>query len=276
MINSASKFAGAIVTGTFGFGILMTGALAADIDAGCIPAVSTVNGKIEGAGGYYKDDVGSGERFQGVGSLSLPVGCLLGIQVDVGAGDLDGDGFWGVGGHIFTRDPSSYLLGVQAQYVDISGDSVFRVGPEAELYLDNFTLSGMAGFENATDFGSDDVVAQLEAAYYIDDNLKLYGGYRRFLGIDAGAVGLEFNPGFIPGSVFVDAMAGSDDYTSIMGGFRLYFGGDDKSLKARQREDDPGHYFNLLNRPAEEGQKCPTNDTVVITADSPLPKCDQR
>jgi hypothetical protein len=280
MTNSAYKFAGAIVTGTFGFGIIMTGALAADIDTGCIPAVSAINGKLEGAGGYYQDDAGSGERFQGVASLSLPIGCLLGIQVDVGAGDLDGDGFAGIGGHIFTRDPSSYLLGVQAQYVDISGDSVFRVGPEAELYLDNITLSAMAGFENAKSFGSDDVVAQLEAAYYIDDNFKLYGGYRRFLNIDAGAIGLEFDPGFIPGSVFVDAMAGSDDYVSVMAGFRFYFGGGDKSLKARQREDDPGHYFNLLNRTVEKDKNkdhcvpTPTDgqgDTAVVDFCDRLP-----
>ncbi|MGH8760534.1 MAG: hypothetical protein ACREVW_13655, partial [Burkholderiales bacterium] len=200
------------------------------------------------------DEVDDGARFQGVASLSLPVGCLFGIQFDVGGGDLDGDEFFGAGGHVFMRDPSSYLLGVQAQYIDLNGDDIFRVGPEAELYLGDITLNAMAGFESAEDFGTDDIVAQVEAAYYISDDFKLYGGYRRFIDIDAGAFGFEYQTHAIPAAVFVDGMVGSDDYVSILGGLRFYFGGDDKSLKARQREDDPGDYFNLLTRKGEEDE----------------------
>lgn len=269
MTASTYKFTAAIVTGTFGFGIMLTGALAADIDPGCIPAVSAINGKIEGAGGYYEDEEGEGGRFQGVASLSLPLGCLFGIQIDLGGGDLDGDGYFGAGGHFFIRDPESYLLGVQAQYIDLDGDDIFRLGPEAELYLDDITLSAMAGFESAQDFGTDDVVAQIEAAYYITDDFKLYGGYRRFMDIDAGAIGFEFMPEFIPAAVFVDGMVGSDDYVSVMGGLRFYFGGDDKSLKAKQREDDPGHFFNLLTRMVSEGDDC-----VPRAADGPAVVCD--
>jgi hypothetical protein len=157
------------------------------------------------------------------------------------------------------------LLGIHAQYIDLSGEDIFRIGPEAELYLDNITLSAMAGFEDVDSFDTDDVVAQVEAAYYVDDNLKLTAGYRHFLSIDAGAIGLEYQPETLPGSVFVDAMVGSDDYLSVMGGLRFYFGADDKSLKARHREDDPGHYFNLLARVAE--------DCVPVTADGPGVKC---
>ncbi len=256
MAAFTNRFAGAIVTGTFGFGIMLTSALAADIDPGCFPAVSGINGKIEGAGGLYEDEVGDGARFQGVGSLSLPLGCLFGLQVDVGGGDLDGDGFFGAGGHLFMRDPESYLLGVQAQYIDLDGDDIFRVGPEAELYLGDITLSAMAGFETAQNFGTDDIVAQIEAAYYISDDLKFYGGYRRFLDVDAGAIGFEFMPEVLPAALFVDAMLGSDDYASVLGGLRFYFGGEDKSLKARQREDDPGHFFNLLTRAVNNDEGC--------------------
>ena len=273
MTASAYKFAGAIVTGSFGFGIMLTGALAADIESGCIPAVSGLNGKIEGAGGYYEDEVDDGARFQGVASLSLPVGCLFGIQIDLGAGDLDGDGFYGAGGHFFMRDPESYLLGVHAQYIDLDGDDIFRFGPEAELYLGDITLSAMAGYESADDFGSDDVVAQIEAAYYVGEDFKLYGGYRRFLDIDAGAIGFEFQPEFIPGSVFVDGMVGSDDYVSIMGGLRFYFGADDKSLKARHREDDPGHYFNLLTRVADEDACVPLQIDDSCSCSGRVQKC---
>jgi hypothetical protein len=251
MAKLAYVIGSAVVTGTFGFGMMLTGALAADVDPGCVPAVSAINGKIEGAGGFYEDDVDDGMRFHGVASLSLPLGCLFGAQIDLGAGDLDGDGFVGAGGHLFMRDPSSYLLGVHGQYIDLSGEDIFRFGPEAELYLDSVTLSAMVGFEDVDDFNTDDVVAQVEAAYYINDNFKLYGGYRNFLSVDVGAVGFEFQPEALPGSVFVDAMAGSDDYVSVMGGLRFYFGAEDKSLKARHREDDPGTFFNLLTREAE-------------------------
>ena len=264
MAKFAYTLGSAVVTGTFGFGMMMTGALAADIDSGCIAAVSAINGKIEGAGGYYDDEVGDGTRFQGVASLSLPLGCLFGAQIDVGAGDLDGDGFFGAGGHLFMRDPSSYLLGVHGQYIDLSGEDIFRIGPEAEFYLDNITLSAMAGFEDVETFNTDNVVAQVEAAYYINDNFKLYAGYRHFLPIDAGAIGFEFQPESLPGSVFVDAMVGSDDYVSVMGGIKFYFGADDKSLKARHREDDPPDFFNLLTRQAEE--------CVARTEDSLCPK----
>ena len=198
------------------------------------------------------------------------VACL-GAQVDIGAGDLDGDGFFGVGGHLFMRDPSSYLLGIHGQYIDLSGEDIFRIGPEAELYLDNITLSAMAGFEDVESFDTDDFVAQVEAAYYINDNFKLYAGYRHFLPIDAGAIGFEFQPESLPGSVFVDAMVGSDDYVSVMGGLRFYFGADDKSLKARQREDDPGHFFNLLAREAEDCVPVPTDGQGVTCGRQPTP-----
>ena len=92
------------------------------------------------------------------------------------------------------RDPSSYLLGAHAQYFDLSGEDIFRFGPEAELYLDNITLSAMAGLEDVESFDSDDVVAQVEAAYYISDSFKLYGGYRKFLSNNVGAIGFEFQP----------------------------------------------------------------------------------
>ena len=270
---------GIVITGTMAAGLLGSTALAADIEQpGCVQAVSGFNGKLEGAGGYI-EDLDDGARYHGVGTLSLPLGCLFGAQVDVGGGDLDGTGFWGVGGHLFMRDPSSYLIGVHAQYIDLDGFDIYRIGPEAEFYLGNVTLSAFAGLEDAESL-SDDVVADVEAAYYITEDFKISGGYRRFLDIDAGAVGAEFQPGIgFPVSLFVDAMFGSDDYTSIMGGIRIYFGGDDKSLMARHREDDPPHLFNLLREVGDLGigKDCPPLLLDSLTLDSPLPsECFRR
>jgi hypothetical protein len=243
---------GLFISGTMAAGLLSSTALAADIEPGCVPAVSGLNGKLEAAGGYI-EDLDDGGRFHGVGTLSLPLGCMFGAQLDVGVGDLDGTDFWGVGGHFFTRDPESYLLGVHAQYIDLDGFDIFRIGPEAEIYLGNITLSAFAGLEDAEGL-SDDIIVDAEAAYYFTEDFKISGGYRRFLNVDAGAVGFEFQPGFgFPVSLFADAMFGSDDYTSIMGGIRIYFGGDDKSLMARHREDDPPHLFNLLRQVGDDG-----------------------
>lgn len=243
---------GLVIGGTMAAGLLSSTALAADIEPGCVPAVSGLNGKLEAAGGYI-EDLDDGTRFHGVGTLSFPLGCMFGAQLDVGAGDLDGTDFWGVGGHFFTRDPESYLLGVHAQYIDLDGFDIFRIGPEAELYLGNITLSAFAGLEDAEGL-SDDIIVNAEAAYYFTEDFKISGGYRRFLDIDAGAVGFEFQPGLgFPVSLFADAMFGSDDYTSIMGGIRIYFGGEDKSLMARHRQDDPPHLFNLLRQVGDDG-----------------------
>lgn len=264
---------GVFVTGTMAVGLLSTTALAADVEPGCVQAVSGVNGKLEAAGGYI-EDLDKGGRFHGVGTLSFPLGCMFGAQIDVGGGDLDGTGFWGVGGHFFTRDPESYLFGIHAQYIDLDGNDIWRVGPEAEFYLGNVTLSAYAGWESAEGL-SDDVVADVEAAYYFTEDFKISGGYRRFLNIDAGAVGFEFQPGLgLPVSLFADAMFGSDDYTSIMGGVRIYFGGDDKSLMARQRQDDPPHLFNLLREVGRNGIGDDSKDKNVCpppSLDSPPP-----
>ncbi|MGH6906422.1 MAG: hypothetical protein ACREDX_01025 [Aestuariivirga sp.] len=231
---------------------------AADIGApGCIPAVSGFNGKLDASGGYLEDDDDEGARFQGVASFSMPVGCLLGIQVDVGGGDLDGDEYFGVQGHVFFRDPESYLLGVTAHYVDLDGDDVFRVGPEAELYLDSFTISGVATFEMTDgDLDDDDFVGGLQASFYATEDFALTAGYRHFLDTDAAAVGFEYQPASWPGSIYADAMIGTDDYLSIVGGVRFYWGGEDKSLIRRHREDDPGNLFLWLRQESEESA-CP-------------------
>ena len=264
--------AGGIVTGTFAFGLMFSTSLsfAADIGPGCIPAVSGLNGKLDAAAGYLEDNDNSGGRFQGVATLSMPIGCLLGAQIDLGGGDLDGDGYFSAQGHLFIRDPSSYLLGVQAQYVDLSGDDIFRVGPEFELYLDNITFSGVASFETANNNLLDDgFVGGLQAAFYATENFALTAGYRHFLSTDAGAIGFEYQPESLPGSIYADAMFGSDNYLSIVGGVRFYFGGEEKSLIRRHREDDPWNLMLWL-RHADVVSDDPTCDNDPET---PLPYC---
>jgi hypothetical protein len=67
-------------------------------------------------------------------------------------------------------------------------------------------------------------------------------------------------------------MAGSQHYVSVMGGLRFEIGATEKTLKARQREDDPGHYFNLLARPAEPCVPAMTQDGDAVAAANTCPK----
>ena len=45
---------GIVITGTMAAGLLGSTALAADLEPGCVPAVSGLNGKLEGGGRLYR------------------------------------------------------------------------------------------------------------------------------------------------------------------------------------------------------------------------------
>ena len=52
----------------------------------------------------------------------------------------------------------------------------------------------------------------------------------------------------IPASLTLEGRLGEDGYSSVLAGFSLYFGGEDKSLIRRHREDDPRlQFFNVFN-----------------------------
>lgn len=216
-------------------------------------AVSGLNGKFEGAGGYFEDQGSNPDgRGHGAISLTMPLGCELGFQLDGAFGTLGGQEAGGVGVHLFTRDPARFLFGGFASYSAIDNftltNDIFRVGGEGEFYLEQFSFEGVVGYENA-DIASDDWFGQFTAAFYATDNFRIAAGYRHFLSTDAGIASMEWQPeGLgVPVSLFVEGQVGSNDYASVFGGFRLHFGAGDKSLKRRHREDDPGNLLmNLL------------------------------
>jgi hypothetical protein len=253
-VIGVKKFLMGAVAATAATASFLMPAQAADLDAGCIQAVSGFNGKVEGAGGFgevqpeaaapggpapAKIDEG---RFHGAATLSLPLGCMLGLQLDGAAGEAFGEEFAGFGGHLFMRDPNSYLAGVYATYTDHGPNEIWRVGPEVELYLGNFSIEGWAGFENS-DSNGDDFFAHVDLAMYATDNLRLNVGFRRFLDINLFSAGGEWQPEWdgLPVSFFVEGQFGEQDYASVLGGIRFYFGGPDKSLIRRHREDDPSN-----------------------------------
>lgn len=236
--------------------LLVTGAC--HVQAGELPAVSGPNGKLSVEGGSF-DDQGAGIAL---GSFALPLGHSFGAQADGAIGTIDGETMGGGGLHLFTRDPSSYLLGVYGSYHTWDSIDIWRLAGEAELYLGRFTVSGLAGYENVdvpslTDglevVTPDDkhFFAQGDVAYYINDDFKVSAGYRYLNEASFGSAGAEYllRGHDVPMSLFARGNYGDGDYTSITGGLKIYLSDDpQRTLIDRNRRDDPDNYLPVFPR----------------------------
>lgn len=205
-------------------------------------AVSAVNGKMEAAAGFVDQRIDDGGRGHVQGTITSPLNCDFGLQIDAGIGDMAGSTAGGIAAHLFNRDPNSHLIGLFGQWSGVGSQDVYRVGVETEFYRDRVSVEALGGFEDS-DRTSGDIFAILDVAYYKTDNLRLTAGYRHVLNVDAAAIGLEWMPEQQiidkPVSLFAKAAVGSKDYATLFGGVRIYFGDADKSLIRRHREDDP-------------------------------------
>lgn len=221
--------------------------------AGCVQAVDGINGKVAGLGGSFANK----GVYGALGSVSLPLGCEFGVQIDALGGSFD-KRFLGAGaGHLFWRDPAKALLGAYGSYTywnQVGGVRIGHVGPEAEMYLGRWTLRGLAGVE----FGNTasgtigsliqtyDIKTrffdQVNLTYYLQDNFNLSVGHRYLGGKHALALGGEYgipmNHG-VMASLFAEARIGESTFHGVWGGMRFYFGQKDKTLIRRHREDDP-------------------------------------
>ena len=246
------KRAAFLLSGTIAAGMYGSVSMAADIETPtALPAVSDINGKVEIGGGFTDiDDFNSDEVFRGGAALSFPVGDMFGIQADLTA--LDAFGETAVGGalHAFTRDPNSYLLGVYGGYVDAGPADVWHIGPEAELYLDNISIEAVGGYMDISNGVGSEFYAMGKVALYATDDLRLAVGASSVAGFESANAGLEWFMGDtgLPASITVEGRLGEDGFSSVMAGLSLYFGGEDKSLIRRHREDDPRlHFFDIFN-----------------------------
>ena len=217
-----------------------------------LPAVSALNGKIGVFGGGITSDFTLGAT----GSLAFPLSDHWGGQVDGLLGSAGSGVFYGVGGHLFWRDPAKGLIGAYASYggwsasstvpvsvpsggvADVSGASVGKVGVEGEAYLGRVSLEGLAAYQYGTASG---FAGKATAAYYATDNLRLEVSARELAGLGAlGGAGFEWQPKDTSRfSVFATGAVGPSSYWQALGGVKMYFGGTAKSLILRQREDDP-------------------------------------
>ena len=185
-----------------------------------------------------------------VGSLSVPMGFAYGLQIDGAAGSGDGAAFYGIGGHLFWRDPARGLLGLYAQLSRTgtltsgatNGFDVGKFGVEGAAYLGRFSLEGLAAYQfgSASGFNGKAVVA-----YYPTDNLRLDAGVRYVEGPGTmGLVDAEWRPHETSGlTLFASGAFGQNSFSQLLGGARYYFGDANKSLIDRHRQDDPAPDF---------------------------------
>lgn len=219
----------------------------ADQDVGLtLPAVSGINGKIELSGGLLRVPPTNYGHVRLNGSLSLPVTDRFGVQGDLGIYNTPTG--LGVSGavHAFTRDPSQYLLGVTGAFVRVPGATLLGVGPEAELYMGDWTIEAWAGVAN---LNYDDVLladvtgiyAIADLAYYATPDLRFSIGASHVLGYNQLRLGAEYQiTNFdIPFSLTADGRFGQDGAIVATVGLKHYFGDPDKSLIDRHRQDDP-------------------------------------
>jgi hypothetical protein len=213
------------------FGLGAAGAARADD-----PAVAEPNLKLSGQFGEIIDDY----SWNVQGQFTAPLGERFGFAAEGGAGAINGHEFYGAGGHLFTRNPDSYLLGVFGAYAEMGdfGIDVARVGAEAEIYLSQLTLSATAGYQFSSALG-DGAFGSIDLRWYVTDNFYISAGgtidEQERKSITAAT---EWQPGFaaLPGLAFNARGAwGDNDYQSVMGGMTYYFGAN-ASLKDRHRK----------------------------------------
>lgn len=210
------------------------------------PAVSAVNGKLDANYGAINRSSTRGLA----GSISVPLGQRFGAQFD----GLYQHGFstniYGVGTHLFARDPSKGLIGLAAGGMLSEKFTDVIVGLEGEYYFKKFTLGTVVGYDNyntrvPTTFPGlathqSYVAARVYAAIYPMDNLMVRLEYQNRFNHNFYIAHVEWQTPLSGVAVFADGGVGENNYAHLMGGVRVYFGGS-KPLKDRHRQDDPSN-----------------------------------
>ncbi len=221
-----------------------------------LPAISGINGKFSGFGGWEEYGFGPDGGIFGVdGSISIPIGERYGFQLDGMAASVDGNFIGGAAGHLFWRRPETGLIGIYSSWVTRNYPSVdtWRIGVEGEYYSGPFSIEAVVGYENPHKWSTpilpiaeSQVFAIADLAYYATPDLRFSLGYRRLFDIDIAAIGAEWQlpTDFIGGtSLFAEGRLGRDDFASVWAGLRVYLGAQNKTLIRRHREDDPRNWL---------------------------------
>jgi len=233
----------------FMFSVMSLSLIAQTIDFTNV-AVSQLNGKLSYSAGDM--DEHTGQLFDG--SVSVPVTHLFGFQADGLYSHISNLGFGGGAGHFFWRDPQIGLLGLTGGYLNRDGVDTYQAGAEGEYYLGRFTF-GFFGGVGSIDYGPSSPTAAINPAAFIDTNPTRFVGRLSvdYYPIDNLRIGASFMTAYkdklgsgelecqtpINGLALTGEVAYGDyGYHHWLLGVRYYFGGH-KTLRERQREDDP-------------------------------------
>jgi hypothetical protein len=215
------------------------------------PAVSQPNLSVMTRGALFDENHFGSDGFAGVGIKGVvPLGTPFGFQGEAAVGT---DKYWGVGGHLFYRDPDRGLLGVFSSYEQNDNGHISRVGGEGSLYLGNFAIDSLAGYQQST--GGNGFYGKLDLSFYATPDFKLSGGVETEPQAIFGHAGFEWQPAFtgVSGiSIYADGRFGDPDRNRVMAGINFHFGGVGKTLLDRDRRDDPeGLLFNSIAQQPE-------------------------
>lgn len=211
---------------------------AAQAQDGC--AVSAVNGKATLAAGKV-DSTTSDETYE-LGLVgAAPIGCAYGVQGDLQVSKFGSVEQYSGAVHAFRRDPSRYLVGVTAGYADgDTGPSASFAAVEGEYYTPRFTVSAVAGTAHSSPIAKEGL-GYVGVSYYPTDNFRVTVSNLYAFDNNISAVRGEWQPDGSRYSVFAEAQSdlSPTDLTIYKLGGRIYFGAASKSLKERNRQDDP-------------------------------------
>lgn len=265
--------------------IAITSATSADEASPVLPAVSELNGKFDFEGG----SINGNADFVFRGTVTAPIGDRLGFQVDAELGRFIGSTRAGAGAHLFLRDPEKYLLGVYASRHTWEDINISRLAVEGEIYWDDISFSGLAGYEwldvpstkgGLAVLNKDEVspFVILDFSRYLKDNTKVTIGYNYEAKQSFATVGFEtlLQNAKIPTSLYANARSDLKGNNNIRAGVKLHLGGDpSKTLIRRHREDDPQAYspeFPTLRTQApatSNGQICTSSICFPQTNNCP-------
>ncbi len=257
------------------FGVSAIALLAAQAAyAESLPAVSGINGRLEiSAGAMSLPQSGIGHI---TGTLTAPLGDQFGVQFD---GHLDASVMTSGGGavHLFTRDPSSYLIGVTGAAGRSTLGTIAGIGAEAELYLGDVSIEAWAGFaglnyDAPAAVDRTGAFAVVDLAYYAGDDFRFNVGASSVLGYEAAHIGAEYQFSGLdtPFSLKGRVQLGEDGAVTAKAGVLFYFGGNGNSLKERHRQDDPlPRSFDLFGGAGSSNGIPPTTPAppVVVVAE---------
>ena len=207
-------------------------------------AVSAMNASVDFSGGVMEGN-GTGQ----IGAVgAIPVGDKYGFQIDSLYRQGGSINAGGLAGHMFYRDPTSYLAGVTTQWNNVEGRDTYRFGVETEWYMNDITLSPSLGVQHGDINDGSDGYYDVDLSYYATENLKFTansGGFEHTFG---GSARVEWQPeDNSPFSIY--AMIGDSNQarTYALAGIRFHFGSEGQSLQHRNRYSDPKNIVTPLD-----------------------------